>query len=153
MEIDPSHKSVQSLHFSTWPKFEAIFSQIKGSSHEINLLCDRKYNHEVEENRKVLVLIIDTIVTLGRLGLTFLGHYDDSEHHPKVGEYSTSDFGNFAKFLQFRVRDGDKVLEQYTKTCSTNASYLSQNELINFCGEFITELIVRKIKDNHFFQY
>ena len=41
-KIDPSHESVQSLHFSTWPKLEAIYSQIKGSSHEINLLCDRK---------------------------------------------------------------------------------------------------------------
>ena len=29
-KIDPSHESAQSLHFSTWPKLEAIFSQIKG---------------------------------------------------------------------------------------------------------------------------
>ena len=63
-KIDPSHESAQSLHFSTWPKLEAIFSKIKDSSHEINQLCDRKYKHEVEENRKVLVPIIDTIVTL-----------------------------------------------------------------------------------------
>ena len=46
-KIDPSHESAQSFHFSTWPKLEAFFSQIKGSSHEINLLCDRKYKHEV----------------------------------------------------------------------------------------------------------
>ena len=70
-KIDPSHESVQRLHFSTWPKLEAFFSQIKGSSHQINLLCDRKYKHEIEENHKVLVPIIDTIVTLGRLGLPF----------------------------------------------------------------------------------
>ena len=65
-KIDPS--PVQSLLFSTWPKLEAIFSQIKGSSHEINLLCGGKYKHEVEENRKLSAPIIDTIVTLGRLG-------------------------------------------------------------------------------------
>ena len=41
-KIDPSHELVQSLHFSAWPKLEAIHSQIKGSSHEINLLCDKK---------------------------------------------------------------------------------------------------------------
>ena len=76
-KIDPSHESVQSLHFSTWPKLEAIFSQIKGSSHEINLLCDRKYKHEVEENCKILVPIIGTIATLRRLGLPFRGHRDD----------------------------------------------------------------------------
>ena len=55
--IDPSHESVQSLHFSTWRQLEAIFFlfffQIKGSSHEINQLCDRKYKHYVGENRKV----------------------------------------------------------------------------------------------------
>ena len=70
-KIDPSHESVQTFNFSTWPNLEAIFSQIKGSSHEINLLCGKKYKHEVEENRKVLVSIIDTIVTLARLGLPF----------------------------------------------------------------------------------
>ena len=39
--IKPSHESIKSLHFSTWP-------QIKGSSHEINLLYHRKYKHDVE---------------------------------------------------------------------------------------------------------
>ena len=97
-KIDPSHESVQSLHFSTWPKLEAIFSQIKGSSHEINLLCDRKYKHEVEENRKVLAPIIVTIVTLERLGLPFCGHLDDSKYHPKIGEYSNGGTGNFVEF-------------------------------------------------------
>ena len=121
-KIDPSHGSVQSLHFSTSPKLEAIFSQIKDSNYEINLFCDRKYKHEVEENRKVLVSIIDTIVALGRLGLPFRGHRDDSKYHPKVGEYSTGGVGNFVEFLQFRVRAGDKVLEQDLKTCSKNAS-------------------------------
>ena len=144
-KIDPSHESVQSFHFSTWPKLEVIFSQIKDSSHEINLLCDRKYKHEVEENRKVLAPIIDTIVTLGRLGLPFRGHRDDSKYHHKVGEYSTGGIGNFVEFLHFRVRGGDKVLEQHLKTYSKNASYISktlQNELISCCGQFITELVV-----------
>ena len=44
--------------------------------------------------------------------------------------------------------------EQHLKTCSKKASYISktsQNELISCCGQFITELVVRKIKENHFF--
>ena len=131
----------------------AIFSQIKGSSHEISLLCDRKYK-QVEENRKMLVPTIDKIVALGRLGLPFRGHCDDSKYHTKVGEYSTGAVGNFVEFLQFRVRGGDKVLEQHLKTCSKNASHISktsQNDLISCCGQFITELVVRKIKENQFF--
>ena len=153
-KIDPSHESVQSLHFSIWRKFEAIFSQIKGSNHKINLLCDRKYKHDVEESRKLLAPIINTIVTLGRLGLPFRGHRDDSKYHPKIGECSTSGVGNFGEFLQFRVRAGDNVLEQHLKTCSKNASYISkisENDLISCCANFITELVVRKIKENQFY--
>ena len=125
-KIDLSHESVQSLHFLTWPKLEAISSQIKGSSHESNLLYHRKYKHEVEENRKVLAPITDTIVILGRLGLPFGGHHDDSKYHPKVGQYSTGEAGIFVEFLQFRVRGGDKVLKQHLKNCSENASYISK---------------------------
>ena len=55
-EIVPLHESAQSFHFSTCPKLQSVFSQIKGSSHEINLLCDKKCKHEVEENRKLLAL-------------------------------------------------------------------------------------------------
>ena len=153
-KIDPSHESAQSLHFSTWPKLEAIFSQIKGSSHKINLLCDRKYKHEVEENRKVLAPMIDTIDTLGRLGLPFYGHRDDSKYHPKVGERSTGGVGNFVEFLQFRVRGGNKVLEQHIQKCSKSASCISKtskNDLISCCGLFITELVARKINENQLF--
>ena len=153
-KINPSLESVQSLHFSTWARLETIFSQIKGSSHEINLSYDRKYKHKVEENRKILVPIIVTIVTLGRLGLPFRGHRDDSKYHPKVGEYPTGGVGNFVEFLQFRVRGGDKMLEQHLKTCSKmQVSYISktsQNDLISCCRQFITDLVVRKIKENQF---
>ena len=91
---------------------------------------------------------------MGRLGLPFRGHRDDSKYHPKVGEYSTGGVGNFVEFLQFRVRGGDKVLEQHLKTCSKSASYISKtspNDLISCCGQFITKLVVRKIKENQFF--
>ena len=81
----------------------------------MNLLFDKIYKHEVEENCKVLDPIIDTNDTLGRLGLPFHRHCDDSKYHPKVGEYSTGGVCNFAEFLRFRVRDGNKVLERHLK--------------------------------------
>ena len=87
-----------------------FFSQIKGSSHENNLLCNRKHKHEVEENRKILAPIIDTIITLGRLDLSLRGHCDDSKYNPKIGEYSSGEVGNIVEFLQFRVRGVGKVL-------------------------------------------
>ena len=57
-------------------------------------------NTNNEENCKVLVSIICTIITSGRLSLPFRAHHDDSKYHPKVGEYSTGGVGNFVDFLQ-----------------------------------------------------
>ena len=115
-KIDPSHDSVQRLHLSVWTNLEAILSEVKGSSHKINLLCDTKCKHELEEKRKVLAPIIDKIITLGRLGLPFRGHCDYSKYHPKAGEYSIGRVVSFEEFLHFRVRRGDKVPEQHLKT-------------------------------------
>ena len=80
--------------FLTWPKIEAAFSQNKGSNRETNLLCDRKYNHEVEENHKVLAPIIDIPIRLGRLGLSLGGNRNGSKYHTKAGEYSTGGIGS-----------------------------------------------------------
>ena len=153
-EIDHLHESLQSLHFSSWLKYEAIFCQTKGSSHEINLLCVRKYDYETEESRLVLAPIIDTIVTLWRLGLPFNDHWGDSKYYLKVGEYSTGGAGNFVEFLHFSVWGRDKVMEQHLKSCSKNASYVSktsQNDFTSCCGQFITDLVIKKIKENQFF--
>ena len=68
-------------------------------------------------------------------------------------EYSTGGVDNFAKFVQVRVKGGDKELEQHLKNCSKNASYVSktlQNYLISCCGQFITKFVARKIKENQF---
>ena len=46
------------------------------------------------------------------------------------------------------------MLEKHLKNCSKYASYISkasQNDLISCCGQFITELVVRKIKENQLF--
>ena len=67
-------------------------------------------NMRLKKTVKYYLPKIDTIITLGRLSLPFRSHRDDSKYHPKVGEYSTGGVGNFVEFLQFRVRDEDKVL-------------------------------------------
>ena len=121
---------------------------------EIDLMIDRNFKKEVEENRKRLAPIIDTVILLGRLGLAFRGHRDDSQFHPNVGEYSSGGVGNFVEVLNYRVRGGDLVLENHLRTCSKNASYISktsQNELINCCGNYIKDILVKEIKESRFF--
>ena len=94
-KIDPLHASTQSLHCSAWPKLEAIRSQIKDWSHEINLFYDKKYKYKADENRKVLAPITGTNITIGKTWFTFPWHRDHSKYHPKVGEYSTGGVDKF----------------------------------------------------------
>ena len=91
---------------------------------------------------------------MGRLGLGFRGHRDDSLFHPNVGENSSGGVGNFVEVLNYRVRGGDLVLEDHLRTCSKNASCISktsQNELTNCCGNYIKDILVKEIKESRFF--
>ena len=147
---EKSNKSVQSLHSQTWPILDAVLSNMKGLVEEINLMIDRNCKKEVEENRKRLAPIIDTVILLGRLGLEFRGHRDDSPFYPNVGEYSSGGVGNFVEVLNYRVRGGDSVLESHLRTCSKNASYISktsQDQFINCCGNYIKDILVKEIKE------
>ena len=56
--------------------------------------------------------------------------------------------------LNFRDRGGDSVLESHLRTCNKNASYISktsQNELINCCGNYIKNILVKEVKENIIF--
>ncbi|XP_065651011.1 52 kDa repressor of the inhibitor of the protein kinase-like [Hydra vulgaris] len=62
--------------------------------------------------------------------------------------------GNFIKLLHFRIKAGDKILEDHLKYHQKNASYISntsQNELINCCGEVVTDKIIEEIKKSQYF--
>ena len=54
------------------------------------------------------------------------------KYNSKVGEYSTGGVGNFVEFLQFRVRVGDKVLEQCLKICCKKCKLYFKNFIKRF---------------------
>ena len=61
---------------------------------------------------------------------------------------------NFIESLNFRVRAGDKVLEDHLRNCAKNQSYISktsQNKIIKCCGEVISDQIVHDLKQNRFY--
>ena len=101
-------------------------AHLKGSGKEIEVMLTKSSDKEVQKNRNKLKPIADTVILLGRLGLPFRGHRDDSQYHPNVGEYSSSGVGNFIECLAYRVRGGDTELENHLKTRSRNASYISK---------------------------
>ena len=90
-------------------------AHLKGSGKEIEVMLTKKSDKEVQKNRNKLKPIVDTVILLGRLGLPFRGHRDDSQYHPNVGEYSSGGAGNFIECLGYRVRGGDTELENHLK--------------------------------------
>ena len=127
---------------------------MSGATKPIEVMVDASLKKEIEENRKKLAPIVDTVVFCGRLGLPLRGHRDDAKYHLEVGNYSMGGVGNFVESLNFRVRAGDEVLEEHLKTCGKNQSYISktsQNKIIKCCGQVISEAIIKDIKSSKFY--
>ena len=132
----------------------AIYSSILSKSLPVDVLINSNRKRTITQNRKKLVPIVDAIIVCGRQGLALRGHRDDRIYQPTPGNYSIEQTGNFVELLNFRIRGGDKFLEEHLSKCPDNSTYISkttQNEIINCCGEVITKKIVNQIKNNKFF--
>ena len=142
------------LHACTFPTLTSLLSQMSGIVQPIEVILDSNIKKEIEDNRKKLAPIVGTVIFCGRLGLPLRGHRDDAKYHPEVDSYSSGGVGNFVESLNFRVRAGDKVLEDHLKNCAKNSSYISetsQNKIIECCGQVITEELVQDIKGGKYF--
>ena len=83
--------------------------------------------------------------------LAFRGHRDDAHHY--LNEEDPTNPGNFIEILKYGARCGN-LMDVLFENCPSNQTYRSktiQNEIINICGELITEKIVEEIKDAKFF--
>ena len=90
---------------------------------------------------------------MGVLVFLYVVIRDDAKYHSEIGCYSSGGVGNFVESLNFRVRAGDKFLEDHLQTCGKNSTYISktsQNK-INCCGQVITEQITEDVKKAKFF--
>ena len=65
---------------------------------------------EARNNREAIKAIADTVIFLGREGVPFRGHEDDTKHHAEVGEQSINSVGLFVNLLNFQVSRGDNML-------------------------------------------
>ena len=84
----------------------------------------------------------------GRQNIALRGHRDDSTYLKAQHGRNT---GNFQELLDFRVKSGDSILEEHLKTAKSNANYRSktiQNEIISCCGDYISQTIIKEIKES-----
>ena len=143
------------LHACTFPILTALLSQMSGVTQPIENIMDTNVKKEIEQNRKILRPIVDTVLFCGRLGMGLRGHCDDSKYHPEVGCYRTNGtVGNFVESLNSRVRAGDDTLKTHLCECGKNRSYISktsQNKIIKCIGQVISEHIINEIKECRFY--
>jgi len=105
---------------------------------------------QIEENRKKLIPIVNTIFFCGRQNIPLRGHRDDGDFI----QNSVNNEGNFRELLKFRMDSGDDILKNHLQNCPKNASFISktiQNDLINCCASAILDKIVSAIKESKYF--
>ena len=104
---------------------------------------------KTQERRAAIAPIVDTIIVLGRQGLSFRGHKDDSKYHPKPKGCARENVGNFVEFLQFWVKGGDTHLKEHLENSAKNATYIfkqSQNDFIKHAGKAISDRMIEEVK-------
>lgn len=126
---------------------------MEGKKHDVVTCLNTAEQALIEENKKKLIPIIKTIIFCGIQNIALRGHRDDGDLID-TKDLSAINDGNFRALLKFRIDSGDKDLEKHIRSCGKNSSYVSktiQNELIQCCGELITQNIVSKVKHAKYF--
>ena len=83
---------------------------------------------EARNNKEAIKAIADTVIFLGREGLPFRGHEDDTKHHAEVEEQSINSVGLFINLLNFQVSPGDNVLKKHLSTAAKKCKiHISSN--------------------------
>ena len=94
-------------------------------------MINLSYQKQIEENRKFLAPIVDTVILCGRLALPLRGNSDDAKYHGEVGQYSAGQIGNFVELLNYLVRGvggGNQILANHMHHGPQNTSYISKND-------------------------
>ena len=95
------------------------------------------YKEKIERNRKILLSIVDVIVTLGKRNIGLRGSWD---------KVKKKEDGNFQFFVNWKAVF-DQDLRHHIEKGARNAQYISpttQNELIACCEAEIRDSIIEK---------
>ncbi|KAF2882635.1 hypothetical protein ILUMI_23534 [Ignelater luminosus] len=90
--------------------------------------------------------------TSDALALLNQGHRDSSPIDSDMDPIEND--GIFKAILRLKLRSGDEILKLHLESMSKTATYLNaktQNEIINACGDIITNKIFNKINEAKFF--
>ena len=116
------HQSKSQVHKDSSLLLESYKKMFAKEAAEVHLLANKALKERIDSNRQKLTSILDAIIFCGQQGLALRGHRDDAgyvelQHHNP---------GNFQPLLNYRIRSGDKILEEHFKNCPRNATYRSK---------------------------
>jgi len=124
----------------------AFMSVASSKQDTVALQLDKNRKLQIEENRRRIAPIVETVLFCGRQGLALRGHNDsgriESLEMPVVND------GNFRALLRYRASGGDAILDDHLQNSGRNATYISpqiQNEIIASCNNLIVGDLVSKI--------
>ncbi|XP_050545738.1 zinc finger MYM-type protein 1-like isoform X3 [Daktulosphaira vitifoliae] len=103
---------------------------------------------QIDQNRKRLIPIIQTIILCGRQGEISLRGTDDYGPLSLNNSEPHYNDGNFRALLRMRISCRDKNLTHHIDNQKLNATYISpiiQNNFVNICGKIIQDQLAYKI--------
>uniref|UniRef100_A0A2S2QIH3 Repressor of the inhibitor of the protein kinase n=1 Tax=Sipha flava TaxID=143950 RepID=A0A2S2QIH3_9HEMI len=133
-----------SYHKLCVEKSDSFLKVNEGISKNITEQLSIERSRQIEQNRKILLSIIKTIILCSRQEIAFRGSND----YGNVMNINDFNDGNFRALLRFRVDSGDTTLGEHLKNGPRNSLYTSpgiQNDIISICGEIIKSKIVQRV--------
>ena len=107
----------------------------------------KEREERIKCNTEVIKSLFECVIFLGKQGLSYRGHRDDSTYEGVINA------GNFIECVYFRVQT-DGILANHLKAAPKIATYLSktiQNDFIQIVGNTVRNKIISDIKSANFF--
>ena len=87
----------------------------------IDVCMNRASQKIIEDNRRKLIPIIETVILCGRQNFALRGHRDDATNWDKGNP------GNFQSLLNYRIKGGDTVLKDHFEKKHKRMQHTAQN--------------------------
>ena len=144
------HAQKTKVHETATIRASEFKCMVENKAKPIDMQINNARREIIERNRVQLRAIVGAIITCGRQNIPLRGHRDDSQYYINNDKENP---GNFIKILKYGANCGD-LMDEVFKDCPSNQTYRSktiQNEILEICGEMITEILVGEVKHAKFF--
>ena len=104
--------------------FHRFPDQHKSREVSVCKMVDSNYKTNVKKTREVIAPIVDN---MGAKIFVYLlrGHRDSWKNQPQSGEIDLTNKINFIELLNYRIKGGDKAVENHLQHVKQNARYTS----------------------------